>query len=238
MNTQAPATTQAQPTQPAQPATPGSPTVQPRVIIDGNGGTEVISLAPATMLTARDVAALKARRSELSNQLESVDGRRNRLLSQLRSNGDEVARKGLEDRLALLDKRQLQLESDLAETGRQLSSIPAGQVATTGERNVFGSVNSAAEPVLTGLFIIFVLGPLAVGLSKVMWRKATRSAPSPMLVGDTAQRLERLEQSVDAIAVEIERVSEGQRFVTKLLAEGQPALGAPAQRIAAPSAIK
>ena len=33
------------------------------------------------------------------------------------------------------------------------------------------------------------------------------------------ERLERLEQAVDAIAVEMERVGEGQRFMTKLLAE-------------------
>jgi len=33
------------------------------------------------------------------------------------------------------------------------------------------------------------------------------------------ERLERVEQAVEAIAIEIERVSEGQRFVTKLLNE-------------------
>jgi hypothetical protein len=33
------------------------------------------------------------------------------------------------------------------------------------------------------------------------------------------QRMERIEQSIDAVAVEVERVSESQRFVTKLLAE-------------------
>ena len=32
-------------------------------------------------------------------------------------------------------------------------------------------------------------------------------------------RLERLEHAVDAIALEIERISEGQRFTTKLLSE-------------------
>ena len=32
-------------------------------------------------------------------------------------------------------------------------------------------------------------------------------------------RLDRIEQAVEAIAVEMERVGEGQRFVTKLLAE-------------------
>jgi hypothetical protein len=33
------------------------------------------------------------------------------------------------------------------------------------------------------------------------------------------QRLERIEQAVDAIAIEVERISEGQRFTTKLLAD-------------------
>jgi hypothetical protein len=35
----------------------------------------------------------------------------------------------------------------------------------------------------------------------------------------TDARLERIEQAVDAIAIEIERISEGQRFTTKLLSE-------------------
>ena len=38
-------------------------------------------------------------------------------------------------------------------------------------------------------------------------------------------RLARLEQAVESIAIEIERVSEGQRFVTKLMSEkAQPVL--------------
>ena len=37
-------------------------------------------------------------------------------------------------------------------------------------------------------------------------------------------RLERIEQAVDAIAIEIERISEGQRFTTKLLNEREKVL--------------
>jgi hypothetical protein len=40
------------------------------------------------------------------------------------------------------------------------------------------------------------------------------------------QRLARVEQAVEAIAVEIERIGEGQRFVTKLLNESERALPA------------
>jgi hypothetical protein len=36
--------------------------------------------------------------------------------------------------------------------------------------------------------------------------------------GEVAARLERMEQAIDAIAVEVERIAEGQRFTSKLLA--------------------
>jgi hypothetical protein len=181
----------------------------------------------ATPMSARELNALKAQRSELSDQLQSVDGRRSKLLSQLRSTGDPTAVKGLEDRLALLDKRQLQLESDLATTGQQLSSVPAGLVAGTAIP-VFAGLGSGQVVAISIFSIIFVLGPLAVGFARTLWRRPSPPALPPAAITETAQRLERLEGAVDSIAIEIERISEGQRFVTKLLSEGQraPALGA------------
>jgi ActR/RegA family two-component response regulator len=44
------------------------------------------------------------------------------------------------------------------------------------------------------------------------------------------ERLARLEQAVDAIAVEIERISEGQRFTTQLLSEQARRTSDPLQR--------
>jgi hypothetical protein len=32
-------------------------------------------------------------------------------------------------------------------------------------------------------------------------------------------RLERMEQAIDTVAIEVERISEGQRFVTRIMAE-------------------
>ena len=37
-----------------------------------------------------------------------------------------------------------------------------------------------------------------------------------------SQRLERIEQIVETMAIEVERISEAQRFTTKLLAERRP----------------
>lgn len=61
-----------------------------------------------------------------------------------------------------------------------------------------------------------VLYPLARALAKRLEGGAASATPSLQGVED---RLDRIERSVEAIALEVERVSEGQRFVTKLLAE-------------------
>lgn len=50
------------------------------------------------------------------------------------------------------------------------------------------------------------------------------------------ERHERLEVAVDAIAIEVERIAEGQRFVTRLLAEKAPVqpVQRPAERVMTP----
>jgi hypothetical protein len=211
------------PTPTQAPQVSGNPDRPTFIVQDpGNAGRFTF----AAPLSSREVAALKARRSELSDQLQSVDSRRSKLLSQLRTTEDQTAVKGLEDRLALLDKRQLQLESDLATTGQQLSSAPAGLATTTGLPS-FNGLGSGQVVAISIVGMIFVLMPLAVGLMKILIRRSTKAAVPPAALTETAQRLERLEGAVDTIAVEIERISEGQRFVTKLLSESQ-ARGLPA----------
>jgi len=173
-----------------------------------------------------DVRALRAKRTELSNQLESAAGRRSRLSSQL--TGKEGAdRAGIEARIGVLDKRIMQLETDIAETGRQLTTAPSALVTSDAFDN--GPNPNVIVP-LGGAFMLFVLAPIAFAAARMMWKRTNRMtrAGSPALPDESARRLERLEQGVDAIAIEVERISEGQRFVTKLLSEGHstPALTA------------
>jgi hypothetical protein len=54
-------------------------------------------------------------------------------------------------------------------------------------------------------------------------RQVIEAVPS----ADTTARLERIEQAVDAVAVEVERIAEAQRFSAKLLAEKRAPLLAP-----------
>jgi len=205
---------------PAPQASTSPPT--PTIVIKGAQGSQTITIP--TPRSAADIDVLQARREELSTQLTSVDGRRSKLLSQLRSTGDPTAVKGLQDRLALLDARQLQLETDLAQTGQQLSSASAGLLATTSAQGpMFAGLGSGQFLALSIVFTVFVLGPLAIGFARTLFKRSARPALPPQVFNETAQRLERVEAAVDAIAVEIERISEGQRFVTKLLSESQPA---------------
>jgi predicted nuclease with TOPRIM domain len=173
-------------------------------------------------MTKEDVASLRARRAELSDQLESATGRRRSLAEQVRR-ADGVNKAGLESRLATLDQRIVRLEGELDEVGQQLASPQAAvYVAQTRppmnfEPPRFSNVDP--EPIII-CFILFVLSPVALSISRLIWKRGSRmSTQAPALRADAGERLERIEQGMDAIAIEVERVSEGQRFVTRLLSE-------------------
>lgn len=57
----------------------------------------------------------------------------------------------------------------------------------------------------------------AVGAERLMARRRSSSGDGALTIGD--ERMNRLEEAIESIALEVERVGEGQRFVTKLLAE-------------------
>ena len=72
-----------------------------------------------------------------------------------------------------------------------------------------------------------VLGSFAgiIGISlatRVLWRLGSRSAKRPVPVSSSRDELERLQHAVDAIAIEVERISEAQRFTVTLLSNRLP----------------
>jgi hypothetical protein len=196
-----------------------TPPAPPTIRIVGSDGKEITIAIPRTI---EQMEELFSRRDELNRQLNSVTERRQSLVSQLRSSPDGAARTGLEERLKVLDSRILQLERDLASTGQQLASAPADLSLAAERAQRAPSGDDFDEGVAAGMFptaaffiVLFVF---------MRWRRKRRG-PKPLvkLNDENAQRLQRLEQGMEAIAIEIERVSEGQRFVTKLLSEA-PAL--------------
>jgi len=69
------------------------------------------------------------------------------------------------------------------------------------------------------LFIMTGVTAIGIPIVKAYARRIEREPRQPVLPPDVGARLERMEQALDSIAIEVERISEGQRFTTKLLAE-------------------
>jgi hypothetical protein len=71
---------------------------------------------------------------------------------------------------------------------------------------------------IAGMTMI-VLIALGVPFVRALARKWERESSQPSVVPEVTARLERIEHAVEAVAIEIERISEGQRFTTKLLSD-------------------
>jgi hypothetical protein len=74
------------------------------------------------------------------------------------------------------------------------------------------------DDILTFVGVVIGIGCL----TKIIVTWMQRRRPSPEGLEDLTQRLARIEQIVDTTAVEVERISEGQRFTSRLLAERRP----------------
>ncbi len=87
----------------------------------------------------------------------------------------------------------------------------------------------AVDPRILDDFFAFVAGMTAIGCTTGVvitvikrWGKRDNSVAGAAVVGqlsDISERLSRLDGSVDAIAIEVERISEAQRFTARVLAE-------------------
>lgn len=157
--------------------------------------------------TKAEMASSSAGAASAANQvrLVSLEGRRSDAEEQLQLVEDQLARQGI-------------APATVTEIG-----IPS-------EPMVPFNPNEAAlqekVAIIAVSAIVFIGAPIAIAISRFIWKRtASRPAAPNASSGDDTRRLERVEQAVEAIAVEVERMSEGQRYVTRLLSEraGAPA---------------
>jgi hypothetical protein len=81
--------------------------------------------------------------------------------------------------------------------------------------------------------MLIVLLPISIAFARRIWRRS--AAAVSKLPQDLYDRFARVDQSLDAIAVEVERIGEGQRFLTRMYTEQQRSLGAgAAERVESP----
>jgi hypothetical protein len=215
------------PPPPAPPAPPGQP-----VAVDIGQGAIPLENLPRT---TQQLQGLRERREILRDQLDRAQNRREETLRQLNNDGEgrlsPEARVGIQQRLTQLDQRILQIERDQATTEQLLSNAPADVLARAAqEERQRDNRNRVDEDEAVGAaFGAFGFGVvLTLVLSRIRRRFARRRAAklgvaNPAVAAADDPRIERLAQAVDAIAEEVERIGEGQRFVTQLLGRQQHA---------------
>jgi len=175
------------------------------------------------LLTTQDVQGLRVKLRHLRDELQDAASRRQNISGQLRS-ADSRALPGLEERLGILDARIMALEKDISATGEQLRNAPPGLFASTqdpSEVDAFRLANQISNDLvpIVAILSIFVFLPFTIAISRFIWRRAVPAQRAVQTDHETKQRLEQLQQSMDTVAIEVERISEGQRFVTKIMSE-------------------
>jgi hypothetical protein len=173
--------------------------------------------------------AARAQRSELRNQLQRAEEQRDELRQELSqtSQSETVIRKGLEVRLAETDARISALDKEIATADQRVATAAAVPGATYEPPRPIVRRDGPPEEAwfLGGMFIVLVMMPMALAMARRLWKRGGMPASIDM-PAELNDRLGRMEQAIDAVAVELERVGEGQRYVTKVFSEQQRALGA------------
>ena len=208
----------------------------------------VPATAPAQGIpgTRAELEGLIAKRSELNQQLAGLSDRRETLTEERSGmSRDDAAQHDV--RIRLIDDRSARIEQEILQADQLIADAYARGIATrpgAGESGtmvvsdqVIHAIRSEAEDAVFESFMI--LGLVLVGAT-LAWRVVRRvfrrvrpGAPAVIAAADPTPRFDQLQASMDVIAIEVERISEAQRFVAKLLNE-RAALGAgEAQPVAA-----
>jgi hypothetical protein len=157
---------------------------------------------------------LKAQQDELLSQRQILANRRETIGSEY-ERGTGANKDGLGQRISILDKSIVQMETQIAclAQGMALKAPDAGSQA--GRHWNDSQVAGLGFTVLVGTIVLMNAFWRRIGPRR--WSRVTQAQSAPQ----SNERLDRIEQAVDTIAVEIERISENQRFMTRLMTETQ-----------------
>jgi hypothetical protein len=175
--------------------------------------------ATRQVLTANPVS-LQAQLTDLRTRLTELEAQRQVIVQRTRAQ-EPVLRADAEKALFQLDLDLASVRAKVASLESQLNQNPLDVGSLIPPPAPPSSPPLIDPDAVTAVFLLTalaVLVPLSIGISRRLWRRPP-VAPASALEDKVSPRLDRLEQAVDAIAIEVERISEGQRFVTKVMTE-------------------
>lgn len=152
--------------------------------------------------------------------MDELESTRRQITSQLQElDVGSTDRKPLEDRLSDVDARIKAVDQMLAGNAAQLAQAAAIPGAVVEQPPPLPQGPPDEVYVLTGIFLFVAIFPLSIAFARRIWRRSAAAVTS--LPRDITDRLQRMEQAIEATAVEVERIGEGQRFITRLFTEGE-----------------
>jgi hypothetical protein len=170
--------------------------------------------------------AARASRNELKRQLDALISQRHDFLRELEDHQVEgPATTGMQTRITQLDARIAKLDLDIAAADAAVAAAAAVPGAVVEQPPGFmrnGPPEALMYMIPTFMFVAFM--PIVIAVTRRIWRRGNAPVQAA-LPSDLADRLSRLEAMGETTALEVERIGEGQRFVTRLLTErGERAL--------------
>lgn len=109
-----------------------------------------------------------------------------------------------------------------AEVGGVTAIAPAAPGAATTQAPPWvppDDIPPRVQETAIAFFMTFALIIIGYPIAKALGRRIDRTGAAPKVPVEVASQLAQLNHAVEAIAVEVERISEGQRFTTRLLSE-------------------
>jgi hypothetical protein len=175
----------------------------------------------------REIAAgaMAQARAEIRAQLDEAVAERAALEAHMNEARSNRARSDLRGEVRELDLRIEKLQDALGKIESKLTTTdgPRQTFTGTGFPTPF-PLRAPVDPfnpapmVIAVVGILFIGFPIALTIARLLWKRANNTPPAAVSAEQT-RRFDRIEQSVDAIAIEVERISENQRYLTRLLAE-------------------
>lgn len=162
--------------------------------------------------------ALRDQREVLGSQRNNVERRRDDLQQEYdQMSASNPGRDGIASRLKALDAHLQELDAQIAKSDASVATAAGVPGATDIPPRPPRQGPPEEAFVLGGLFIVVVLLPMSIAFARRIWRRSAKAVVT--LPPQVAEHMESLERGVEAIALEVERIGEGQRFLTSAMAE-------------------
>ncbi|HJP84474.1 MAG TPA: hypothetical protein VJ852_00660 [Gemmatimonadaceae bacterium] len=178
--------------------------------------------------THDEMMALMSQRDALTEQLDNANDRQQELIEQLKTVPAE-AKPGLQAQLSALTEQIVSLQGDLSRISREMSQASPALMAMTHEDANEDQPGTFQEGVFLGGAGVFLGMTVLLLLGRWIWKRFIRDdvPTGRALPAADSERLQRVEHGMEAMAIEIERISEGQRYVTRLMSEQRGAESTP-----------